>query len=71
MKVELSEPQIRNTLWFLRQVELKGANPAVLIEMAGQVTLYQGFLESQEPEALPAVDADKPNRAARRKAKKS
>lgn len=71
MKVELSEVQIKNTLYFLGQVDLRGNKPGVLVEMAALLSLYGSAVE--RPPALPPVDADapKPNRAARRRAKKA
>jgi hypothetical protein len=40
MKIELGEWQIRNTLFFLGQVDLRGSKPEVLMEMASLLKAY-------------------------------
>ena len=76
MKVELSELQIKNTLYFLGDVELRGKATAVIAEMVSLRLAYERMLGKPDAPtaATPAlVDADvpkPPNRAQRRRKNK-
>lgn len=68
MKIELSVAQINNTVFFLKQVDLRGSAPEMLVEMASLLTIYGRMLKDQQAQS-PAND-NKPNRAERRRGKK-
>ena len=75
MKVELNAIQIGNLCYFLRltlgTTDVRGAKPEVLLELASLLKLLEANIEKDQEKSLPELDADPPNRAARRKAEKT
>ena len=62
MEVELNETQIKNTLYFLGDIDLRGKATEVIAEMVSLRTTYERMLK-QPSASLPPPAPIKPNRS--------